>query len=84
MTGYDFDRPEDRKKAWNHLKAEKPRFLLGSQYLQYSVEMPFGAPQRRQQEAMRTHLYLRDLPKAQSLTAARIVAKRGAMSRESH
>ena len=30
MTGYDFDRPEDRKKAWNHLKTEKPMFLIGS------------------------------------------------------
>ena len=30
MTGYDFDRPEDRKKAWNHIQEQKPMFLIGS------------------------------------------------------
>lgn len=56
---------------------DPPKFLLGSHYLQYSAEMPFGAPPRRQQEAMRTHLYLRDLPKPQRLVAERIIAGRG-------
>ena len=31
MTGYEFNRIEDRKKAWNHLKQQnhlKQRFLL--------------------------------------------------------
>ena len=30
VNGYDFNKIEDRKRAWTHLKEQKPLFLIGS------------------------------------------------------
>ena len=37
LTGYDFDREEDRKKAWEHIETEKPKLIVGPRNAECSV-----------------------------------------------
>ena len=58
MTGYDFNRTEDRRRNWNHVKQQKPLILIGSpscrefSILQY---MNTGKSHARDQEIIRSH-----------------------------